>query len=246
MTIDYERQAIKWHRDEPKHNSDFCGRPEVFELAKVLSKGKEVLDAGCGEGYFSRKLADIAKSVTGVDLSEEMIRIAIEKETQEKKGIQYHVGDVRNMYFLDNSSFDLCVGNYITNYLKPEELQQFYQELARVSKENGQFVLLMPHPVLELITDYGDARNYQVEEYDYIGSRGKLFKATLGTIQGDTFEAGLFHSTLEDHLNTISSAGLRINRIIEPIFPQEIAEKYPIFNKMGGKVTGMIIVGEKI
>jgi SAM-dependent methyltransferase len=237
MTIDYNNQATKWHRNEPKHRSDFCGRPEVYQIVKALGKNKVILDIGCGEGYFTRQIRTIADRIVGLDLSEEMIRLA-EKDER----IEYHIGDAREMPFED-SAFDLCVGNYITNYFKPDELPKFYKELARVTKD--KFVLLMPHPIFELTTDYGEAIQYEIDEYDYIESRGKLYKAKLKTVQGDTLEVGLFHSTLEDHFKAISSAGLRVNEIREPIFPREIAEKHNVFRKMGGKVACMILVGEK-
>jgi SAM-dependent methyltransferase len=244
LTFDYDSQAAKWHRDEPKHQSDFCGRPEVFDLCKKLGQDKVVLDVGCGEGYFSRKLSSIASRVVGVDISEGMLRLAVEKEQKEKRGIEYHLGDVRNMPFHD-STFDLCVGNYITNYFKPGQLLQFYQELTRVTNDNGRFILLMPHPFFELIEDYGEAIRYEVNNYDYVRSRGELFTAALGTAEGDTLNIGSYHTTLEDHFNALSSAGLRVNDIKEPVFPEALAEKYSVFEKMGGKVTCMILVGEK-
>lgn len=74
MITDYSHQAERWHRDEPKHDTDFVGRPEVLEIVREIGQGKTILDLGCGEGYFSRKMAGMAKKVIGVDVSEEMIQ----------------------------------------------------------------------------------------------------------------------------------------------------------------------------
>lgn len=46
--------------------------PVVFEYLGNLS-GKIALDAGCGNGYLSRKLAKTAKKVVGVDFTEGLI-----------------------------------------------------------------------------------------------------------------------------------------------------------------------------
>lgn len=43
-------------------------------------RGKHVLDVGCGEGYFSRVIADMGASVIGIDFSEPMIEAALEEE----------------------------------------------------------------------------------------------------------------------------------------------------------------------
>ena len=239
----YGGQAAEWHRDEPKHHSDFCGRPEVFELFRELGQGKTVLDLGCGEGYFARQMAPVASRVVGVDRSKGMVGLAVEREQQEPQGIDYLFGDVRALPFTD-STFDLCVGNYVTNYLHPEELEGFYNEIARVSKPGAPFILLMPHPFFELTSDFGEAIQTPADDFDYIRDRGKYFHTTLKTVQGGTFEVGIIHSTLEDHSAAISAARLTA-QIKELVFPEEIAKKYSVFAKLGGKVASMVLVGEK-
>ncbi|EKD24333.1 MAG: methyltransferase type 11 [uncultured bacterium] len=245
MTIDYDHQATKWHRDEPKHKSDFCGRPETYAIIESLGADQIVLDIGCGEGYFTRKIARIAKHVIGVDLSEEMIKLAIAREQIDTLGIDYRVGNAVDLISIKDSEIDLCVGTYITNYLNQEDLLKFYKEISRVTKSRGKFILLMPHPILELITDFGDAAKYEIDTYDYIKSRGKQFKAKLKTVQGDFFEVGVIHTTLQDHFTAILNAGLKVLNIKEPVFPEEIADQYALFNKIRGKVACMIIIGEK-
>ncbi|MBW2992072.1 class I SAM-dependent methyltransferase [Candidatus Woesearchaeota archaeon] len=245
MVVDYDGQAMKWHRDEPKHHSDFCGRPEIFEMFQKVGKGKTVIDLGCGEGYFSRKMADIADKVIGVDSSKEMIRLAREREQKEKRGIDYYWGLVDDMPSIQDSTIDIAVGNYITNYFRPEELPAFYKETARILKDNGLLLLLMPHPVFELTTDFGEAIRYDISEYTYRFSRGNFYTAKLATVQGDTLEVGLYHSTLQDHFDAMHSANIVVSAIREPVFPEKVAEKYPVFKEMAGKVACMILAAEK-
>src|ERR1039458_7500410 len=40
-----------------------------YHFAVRLARGKRVLDAGCGAGYGSAELADVAESVTGIDIA---------------------------------------------------------------------------------------------------------------------------------------------------------------------------------
>jgi len=246
MEVDYNAQAEKWHRDRPKHHSDFCGRPEVFKIFEEIGKGKVVLDAGCGEGYFSRKMATLAEKVIGVDQSKEMIKLARQRQKSGGIGnIAYHVGDVKNMLFIPDSSIDVCVGNYVTNYMHPDELPVFYAEVARVLKPKEKFIFLMPHPIFELMDDYGEAIQHEGKEnFHYRQSRGEFFPAKLKTVDGETFEVGVCHATVDDHFKGLSSAGLVVTKSIEPVFPAEIAEQYPVFKDMAGKIACMILYGD--
>src|SRR5581483_686030 len=47
-----------------------------YAFAVRLSRGKRVLDAGCGAGYGSAELALSAQSVTGVDVAAEAVEFA--------------------------------------------------------------------------------------------------------------------------------------------------------------------------
>ena len=47
-------------------------------------EGLKVLDAGCGNGYFSRKLAQKGANVTGIDQSKTFIQFCKEREEKEK------------------------------------------------------------------------------------------------------------------------------------------------------------------
>ena len=47
-----------------------------YHFAVRLARGKRVLDAGCGAGYGSAELADVAESVTGIDIAAEAVEHA--------------------------------------------------------------------------------------------------------------------------------------------------------------------------
>jgi 2-polyprenyl-3-methyl-5-hydroxy-6-metoxy-1,4-benzoquinol methylase len=53
--------------------------------------GLDVLDLGCGQGFFTRHLARRGARVTGIDLSEGQLAFARGHETQEPLGIRYEL-----------------------------------------------------------------------------------------------------------------------------------------------------------
>lgn len=83
---------------------------EVFLTPTLLSligdvKNKKVLDAGCGEGYFSRLLASSDALVTAVDYSKNMLEIAKER-TPSHLPIDYRYGNCEDLDFLEDNSFN--------------------------------------------------------------------------------------------------------------------------------------------
>ena len=74
--------------------------------------GQSVLDVACGDGLYTRQLhARGAQRVVGVDISEEMIRVARQHEAAQPAGIDYHVSDVADMAPL--GAFDCVTAIYL-------------------------------------------------------------------------------------------------------------------------------------
>ena len=72
--------------------------------------GQDVIDLGCGEGRFSRMMAERGAKVTGLDLNERFIDFARANRFDDEK---YVVGDMENLTGIPDQSFDMAV-SYIT------------------------------------------------------------------------------------------------------------------------------------
>jgi len=72
-------------------------------------RAREVLDAGCGEGYNTRLLARAGARMTGVDLSERMIELATAEERRAPLGIRYLRTSYAELGMLADASFDAVV-----------------------------------------------------------------------------------------------------------------------------------------
>lgn len=110
-----------------------------YLLACEVSAGQVVLDIACGEGYGSAMLANNASKVFGVDISEEVIKHAGSRYTNQN--LEYLVGSCSDIP-LSDSSADLVVSFETIEHHDQHELMM--QEIKRVLKNTG--VLLISSP----------------------------------------------------------------------------------------------------
>jgi arsenite methyltransferase len=114
-----------------------CGIPTDFADIK---KGDHVLDLGSGAGndcFVARALVGENGKVTGLDMTEQMVKKARENCDKLKfKNVEFVLGDIESMPFEDKQ-FDIVVSNCVLN-LVPDKNKAF-NEISRVLKPGGRF-----------------------------------------------------------------------------------------------------------
>jgi ubiquinone/menaquinone biosynthesis C-methylase UbiE len=108
--------------------------------------GKNVLDLGCGEGFYTRRVKRWgARDVVGVDISPRMIGLAQKVESRQPLGIQYVVKDVRRLGRI--GTFDHVIASYLLNYARNKyELLTMCQTIASNLKPEARFVGINNNP----------------------------------------------------------------------------------------------------
>lgn len=118
-----------------EHLSEYPnGDPEKIFKKKLLglaNKNKNALDAGCGDGKFAFQIANYFLSITGIDISKELLKIARQKQKIFKtKNVTFEFQDASKTSFSDKS-FDL-----IFSRRGPTPFVEFY----RLLKSGGYFI----------------------------------------------------------------------------------------------------------
>ncbi|MFH1610913.1 MAG: class I SAM-dependent methyltransferase [Patescibacteria group bacterium] len=108
-------------------------------LEENIKKNDKILDLGCGTGRHVLKFCDMAK-ITGIDISEKMIKIAREKIKDKAKLI---VGNILETKNLVNSKFNIVLMMYHTlgSIDSLEDRKKIFSQVYNLLKENGRLIL---------------------------------------------------------------------------------------------------------
>jgi toxoflavin synthase len=109
----------------------------------------DVLDLACGSGFYTRQLkAWGARSVLGVDISAQMIRLA---EAEALAGVRYLAADVATMGVL--GSFDLAFAGFLLHYAPDVAgLRAMCAGIAANLRRGARFVAFNENPYSPLHT----------------------------------------------------------------------------------------------
>ena len=205
MTTDYDPIADDYKRSKELPWRGFVERFTLLELMGNID-GKSVLDVACGEGFYTRMIREQgAAQVTGIDLSQGMIDLANQQEANHQLGIEYVVGDARELS--DERQYDIVLAAWLFNYAQTaDELREMCQGVAKALKPGGRLVAVNCNPAC----DFRSAPNYR--EYGFetsiVGEWGEGTPITWRLFLSDGhFEIENYHLSLQTHNSAFQDAG---------------------------------------
>jgi ubiquinone/menaquinone biosynthesis C-methylase UbiE len=142
-----ERDVVEWYDLNQGEEGDALNkeliRPVVLELLDDIS-GKDILDSGCGSGYFTAELAQKIGTgkIVGMDFPE-----AVElckRKYSATPNMSFAPHDVATAMPFQEGNFDKVVSKMVLQYV--EDIHTFARESHRVLKEGGDLVIAVDHP----------------------------------------------------------------------------------------------------
>ena len=97
-----------------------------------ISEYQSVIDVGCGTGALCAVLDQRGLAVTGVDPSQNMLRIAEKKQIN--TGIKFIDASILERLPFEDKSFDISIASYVAHGLKANERAKMYAEMKRITK----------------------------------------------------------------------------------------------------------------
>lgn len=241
---DYTIQADCWQRKKPINISDFVAKVFLISQIKSVIKNKVILDAGCGEGYISRQIANIAKSVVGVDLSKGMIKCAKNFEKINPLGIKYFVNDVKDLKNIKDNSIDVYISSMVVHYLTPKELSMFYSEIKRVLKKNGCFFILTVNPEILNIFENNPKKGIWVESKEIINDF-EFYNLSIKTITDKIIKVGAFNLSKKEQKKAILENKLCLTEIKDIIVKKKDLNGVSLYDNFIDKKLFVLYSGKK-
>ncbi|MGC9395703.1 MAG: class I SAM-dependent methyltransferase [Anaerolineae bacterium] len=195
-----------------------------------LQPGERVLDAGCGNGLYARKLAALGAHVVAFDFSAELIALARARAVDAERAgsIQYHVLDGTDeaaLLALGEGSFDAAICQMAL--FDMAEIAPLMRAVARLLKPGGRFIFSVTHPCFNnnhsvhfaeqedcdgvIVTTYG------VKITGYLSADMVRGAAIRNQPQAQLY----FHRPLQTLLGAAFDAGFVLDALVEPGFPPE-------------------------
>ncbi len=194
-----------------------AGAGEWPALCRILPAltGKRVLDLGCGFGWHCQyAIEQGAESVTGIDISESMLRRA--KELTDPR-IVYYRTSIEEADF-PGQSFDVILSSLAFHYV--EDFGAVAEKLSRWLIPGGYVVFTVEHPVFTASGSQdwhyggdGSIMHFPVDRYFEEGRRDTVF---LGE------QVTKYHRTLTTYLGCLLQEVFTITGIVEPTPPEEL------------------------
>ncbi|MFE6778528.1 class I SAM-dependent methyltransferase [Streptomyces sp. NPDC057702] len=194
-------------------DGDFAKRhlinPALLRMLGELD-GQRVLDAGCGQGYFSRMLAARGARVTAVEPTDALLGYAREREAAHPRGIRYVQGDLSQPPDL-GEPFDAVVCSMVLGAIP--DWKPALRSCVRALRPGGLLVLALNHPAFEqLLATWRAHDAYRTRRY-------------LAEYEIPQTHATDYHRPLSAYLNELADQGCRLRELAEPALDPAIARE---------------------
>lgn len=189
------------HVEKPSSWNNVYERPNLTALLPKELKDLDVLDVGCGAGYYTAYALEKGARVTALDQSAAMLEHT-RKICPAKKPVTIQADLSEGLPMVADASQDLIIASLVLHYIA--DWQTILKEFHRVMRFGAMVVISTHHPLGDYFTlekeDYFDSKQVT----DHWGDKDYEFPVTY------------FTRTLEELLNPILDSQLSLTSIHEP------------------------------
>lgn len=229
----------KLYDSEQSETGDFLHKfmidPELAKLLVTIS-GKVILDAGCGNGYWVRKLSS-AKTITGIDSSKRLIQLA--KSRKNPKNVQFLIADLQKRLPFKDNYFDVILSSMVLQYLP--SIGKTAAEFHRILKNGGQVIIAVQHPIFQYHFRAKGLPKPFLKTSAYFEK-----KSIQQQIMGGKAIATIFNRPLDEYMTSFLQNGFILNAFVEPEYSDKLLKAKPSYRKISEVPRVAIMRFEKV
>jgi len=186
-------------------------RPAMLSLLPKI-EGLDILDAGCGSGWYAAQLLARGANVTAIDASQSMVDYARAKLASDVKSgrLDLRVADLGSALPFQNASFHGVVSPLVLHYMS--DWRPALSEIHRVLRKDGWLLFSTHHPAAD--AERFQTRNYFatehiIDHWDWVG-RVEFFRRSLTEI-----------------FSSLRESRFLIDKVVEPVPTEEFHRAKP-------------------
>lgn len=207
-----------WYNDLLSEDDTYQEQVIKPNLLRILAPkpGENILDVGCGQGFFAREMAKLGANVLGVDVGMELIKIAKEKSGPNET---YLILSAEDMKSIQDKRFDAAICVLALQNIK--NMQAAILEISRTLKNGGRAVFVINHPAFRIPTasswSYDEKQNTQYRRVDkYLSEITQEVDMTQGEKNfNKKIYTYSYHHPLQIFFKAFNKAGLSVARLEE-------------------------------
>ena len=228
----WDTNAENWDRYMGDEGNSFhmeLVRPATERLLKV-GPGSRVLDIGCGNGNFSRRLVQLGARVMGIDFSQDLIE-RTRARSEDDEHLRYLVVDATDHEALVSlGQFDAAAANMVL--MDMSTLSPLASALPELLKPGAPFVFSVSHPCFQT----PDTRRL----YEERDEEGQIISGSFvqigryitpeshegSAIPNEPVPSRYFHRPLSTLLQHFFDQGLMLDGMQEPTFSEAGKDRF--------------------
>ncbi|HYH86889.1 MAG TPA: class I SAM-dependent methyltransferase [Pyrinomonadaceae bacterium] len=192
----YDEIGRRYSENKSLSVSMYTEMPAILSLAGDV-RGLRVLDVGCGPGRHACALLERGARVTGIDVSEEMLKAARERCGGRGNFLR---ADFERAKF-PRASFDVVTASLCLMYSR--DLRPAFKNFRAWLKAGGRLIFSIYHPVrfFQKIPDFDFSRRQKVWIH----------------LEGCDVTVWNYYHPLGDYFDALLGSGFELLRFVEPV-----------------------------
>lgn len=197
-------------------HGDFVAPETLAFYHNLIQKfGSSILELACGSGAYVIPLTEKGFSVVGIDISDEMLKRAMEKAIARGVSIDVRRGDIRDFVLNRQFPLILLLGNSLQHLLTCADVEKCLAAVKKHLAPNGRFIVEVFNPSIKILARDSDE---DVLESEYEMPNGKT--ALTGKVNYDA--ATQINYIVWDYKNLTTGASKQFHFSMRQFFPQEL------------------------